>query len=407
MKKRVVVVGGGAAGFFAAITCAQTNKNTEVTILEKSSKLLSKVAVSGGGRCNVTHACYDLKQLSLAYPRGEKQLKSAFSRFMTTDTIKWFEERGVKLKTEEDGRMFPTTDKSETIVNCLLKEAKKANIEIREQVEVKKVTPKFWGGFEVALNNGEELECERIVIACGGNPRVEGMSWIKELGHEVVTPVPSLFTFNIEDEKLTTMQGISVNPVKVKIADSKYEFCGPLLITHWGLSGPAVLKLSSYAARYLSDKDYEFDVQINWMNDKKEDAARLELMNLKAANPSKQINVLFPFALPKRIKDYLFEKSGLTEKMKWGEVSKEDINRFVGNLICDTYSVKGKTPFKEEFVTCGGVGLDDVDFRNMQSKRCKDLFFAGEILDIDGITGGFNFQAAWTTGYLAGTGAAR
>lgn len=407
MKRKVVVAGGGAAGFFAAITCAQANKDTEVIILEKTNKLLSKVAVSGGGRCNVTHSCFDLKQLSMSYPRGEKQLKSAFSRFMTTDTIKWFEERGVKLKTEEDGRMFPTTDNSETIIKCLLKEAKKLKIEIKEQTEIKQVISRFHGGFDLKLGTGEKMECDKLIIACGGSPKVEGMNWIKELGHQIIEPVPSLFTFNIQDEELASLQGISVNPAKVKILDTKLEFSGPVLITHWGLSGPAVLKLSSYGARILADKDYDFQVQVNWMNEKKEEVARLELMNLKAANPSKQINVLFPFVLPKRLLHYLFEKTGINDKMKWGEISKEDVNRFVNNLLYDTYHVKGKTPFKEEFVTCGGVGLDDVDFKTMQSKRCKDIYFAGEILDIDGITGGFNFQAAWTTGYLAGLGAAK
>lgn len=407
MKRKVVVAGGGAAGFFAAITCAQANKDTEVIILEKTNKLLSKVAVSGGGRCNVTHSCFDLKQLSMSYPRGEKQLKSAFSRFMTTDTIKWFEERGVKLKTEEDGRMFPTTDNSETIIKCLLKEAKKLKIEIKEQTEIKQVISRFHGGFDLKLGTGEKMECDKLIIACGGSPKVEGMNWIKELGHQIIEPVPSLFTFNIQDEELAQLQGISVNPAKVKILDTKLEFSGPVLITHWGLSGPAVLKLSSYGARILADKDYDFQVQVNWMNEKKEEVARLELMNLKAANPSKQINVLFPFVLPKRLLHYLFEKTGINDKMKWGEISKEDVNRFVNNLLYDTYHVKGKTPFKEEFVTCGGVGLDDVDFKTMQSKRCKDIYFAGEILDIDGITGGFNFQAAWTTGYLAGLGAAK
>ncbi len=407
MKRKVVVAGGGAAGFFAAITCAQANNDAEVIILEKTNKLLSKVAVSGGGRCNVTHACFDLKQLSLSYPRGEKQLKSAFSRFMTTDTVKWFEERGVKLKTEEDGRMFPTTDNSETIIKCLLKEAKKLKIEIKDQTEVKQITPRFHGGFELKLGSGEKMECDKLIVACGGSPKIEGLNWIKELGHEIIEPVPSLFTFNIQDEELANLQGISVNPAKAKILDTKLEFSGPVLITHWGLSGPAILKLSSYGARILAEKDYNFQVQINWMNEKKEEVARLELMNLKAANPSKQINVLFPFILPKRLLHYLFEKTGINDKMKWGEISKEDVNRFVNNLLYDTYQVKGKTPFKEEFVTCGGIGLDDIDFKTMQSKRCKDIHFAGEILDIDGITGGFNFQAAWTTGYLAGLGASK
>lgn len=404
---KVVVIGGGAAGFFAAIQCAQANPSAEVLILEKSSKLLAKVKVSGGGRCNVTHACFDLKQLSLAYPRGEKQLKSAFSRFMTNDTVNWFETHGVKLKTEEDGRMFPKTDDSQTIIDCLMKEAKKLKIEIRTETEVKSVRNNFYGGFEVMLGNGQTLEAAKVIVATGGSPKEEGLHWLKQLGHTIEEPVPSLFTFNIPDKVLHELSGIAVNPAKVKIVDSRYELNGPILITHWGLSGPVVLKLSAFAARYLAEKNYEFTVKVSWLNEKKEDVARMELMNLKAANPAKQMNHLFPYILPKRLLDYLFIKAEVDPKKPWAEISKDDINRLIQNLLYDTYTVTGKTLFKEEFVTCGGVSLDDVNFKNMESKRIKGLFFAGEVLDIDAITGGFNFQAAWTTGYIAGNAAAK
>lgn len=404
---KVVVIGGGAAGFFAAIQCAQANPSAEVLILEKSNKLLAKVKVSGGGRCNVTHACFDLKQLSLAYPRGEKQLKSAFSRFMTNDTVNWFETHGVKLKTEEDGRMFPKTDDSQTIIDCLMKEAKKLKIEIRTETEVKSVRNNFYGGFEVMLGNGQTLEAAKVIVASGGSPKEEGLNWLKQLGHSIEEPVPSLFTFNIPDPALNELTGISVNPAKVKIMDSRYELNGPILITHWGLSGPVVLKLSAFAARYLAEKNYEFTVQVSWLNEKKEDVARMELMNLKAANPAKQMNHLFPYVLPKRLLDYLFIKAEVDPKKPWAEIAKDDINRLIQHLLYDTYVVKGKTLFKEEFVTCGGVSLDDVNFKNMESKRIKGLFFAGEVLDIDAITGGFNFQAAWTTGYIAGNAAAK
>jgi len=403
---KIVVIGGGAAGFFAAIQAASANKNAEVVLLEKTSKLLQKVRVSGGGRCNVTNACSDMKQLSAAYPRGEKQLKSAFSRFTTTDTVNWFQERKVKLKTEADGRIFPVSDDSQTIIDCLEKEAKKLKIDIRLESEVKKIIPSYTGGFELALANGDRISCSKLIVASGGSPKSENMQWIKELGHEIIEPVPSLFTFNIPNEALNELTGISVNPTKIKITDTKFEFNGPVLITHWGLSGPAVLKLSSFAARYLAEKEYNFSVQLNWLNDKKDEACRNELMNVKAANPHKQVNNHFPFKLPTRLLSHLFAKSGIDETSRWADVSKIDIQQLVQNLIYDTYEVKGKTTFKEEFVTCGGISLNDIEFKNMQSKRCKNLYFAGEILDIDGITGGFNFQAAWTTGFIAGNAAA-
>ena len=403
---KIVVIGGGAAGFFAAIQAASANKNAEVVLLEKTSKLLQKVRVSGGGRCNVTNACSDMKQLSAAYPRGEKQLKSAFSRFTTTDTVNWFQDRKVKLKTEADGRMFPISDDSQTIIDCLEKEAKKLKIDIRLESEVKKIIPSYTGGFELALANGDRISCNKLIVAAGGSPKSEGMQWLKELGHDIIDPVPSLFTFNIPNEALNELTGISVNPTKVKIADTKFEFNGPVLITHWGLSGPAVLKLSAFAARYLAEKEYNFSVQLNWLNDKKDEACRNELMNVKAANPHKQVNNHFPFKLPARLLSHLFTKSGIDETSRWADVSKIDIQQLVQNLIYDTYDVQGKTTFKEEFVTCGGISLNDIEFKNMQSKRCKNLYFAGEILDIDGITGGFNFQAAWTTGFIAGNAAA-
>ena len=404
---RIVVIGGGAAGFFAAIHCANANPSAEVILLEKSSKLLSKVKVSGGGRCNVTFACFDLKQLSLAYPRGEKQLKSAFSRFMTQDTVKWFESKGVKLKTEEDGRMFPVSDDSKTIIDCLMKEAKKSNVIVKTDSGVKTIKADFQGGFDLMLDYQQKIQADRIIVASGGNSHADSFQWLKDLGHSIEEPVPSLFTFNIPDSPLTELTGISVNPARVKILDSKFEFNGPVLITHWGLSGPAVLKLSSFAARYLNEKDYNFRVQVSWLNEKKEDVARLELMNLKAANPGKQINHLFPYILPKRLMEYIFNKANIGQKQPWSEISKDDINRLINVLIYDTYEVKGKTTFKDEFVTCGGINLDDINFKNMESKRMKGLYFAGEVLDIDGITGGFNFQAAWTTGYIAGTCAAK
>lgn len=406
MSHKVIVIGGGAAGYFSAIHCAQSNKSAEVILLEKSSKVLQKVKVSGGGRCNVTHACFDLKQLSLSYPRGEKQLKSAFSRFSPKDTIEWFESRKVKLKTEKDGRMFPVSDDSQTIIDCLEKELKKSKVKLELGKAVKKISPNFHGGFDLQLDSDEKIFCNRIIIATGGSPKEEGLNWIKELGHRIETPVPSLFTFNIPNEDLLALQGIAVPAARVRILDSKLECCGPVLITHWGLSGPAILKISSLGARILSERDYHFEVQVSWLENKKEDSVRQELFNLKAANPSKQVSNLFPFTLPKRLNSYLLAKAGVNEQANWGDVSKDDLNKIINCLLYDTYEVKGKTTFKEEFVTCGGVNLDDIDFKGMESKRIKGLHFAGEVLDIDGITGGFNFQAAWTTGFIAGKAAA-
>lgn len=402
---KIVVIGGGAAGFFAAINAANTNAEADVIILEKTSKLLQKVKISGGGRCNVTHACFDLKQLSLSYPRGEKQLKSAFSRFSTTDTVNWFESRKVKLKTEEDGRMFPITDDSQTIIDCLLKEAKKLKIEILNNKEVKRIETRDTS-FKLFLVDGEYVECNRVIVTTGGTPKEEQLNWIKALGHDIIEPVPSLFTFNLNNNPITELTGISLSLVKIRIPELKMENSGPILITHWGLSGPSVLRLSSFGARLIADKNYNFEIQVSWLNDKKEESCRNELMNIKAANPNRQVNNLFPFKLPSRLLDFLFEKSEINSKLNWAEISKEQVNKLVQCLLYDTYQVEGKTTFKEEFVTCGGINLNEIDFKNMQSKKIKGLHFAGEILDIDGITGGFNFQAAWTTGFLAGVGAA-
>ncbi|MCZ2140344.1 MAG: NAD(P)/FAD-dependent oxidoreductase [Bacteroidia bacterium] len=404
---KIAIIGGGAAGFFSAIHAAMANKDNEVTIYEKTTKVLSKVLVSGGGRCNVTHACFENNRLTSNYPRGERQLKSVFSRFSTSDTVAWFESNGVKLKTEEDGRMFPTTDNSETIANCLQKVAQKLKVNIEFETNVSTIQTDITGKFNLLTNKGK-ITADKVIVTTGGNPKEDGFNWLKEMGHTIVPPVPSLFTFNVPNNPITELTGISVDPIKIKVVDSKYEFSGPLLITHWGFSGPAVLKLSSYAARDLADLDYEFDIQISWVNDKKEDLVRNELMNLKAANHHKKFRTLFPYTkLSKRLQDNLFAKAEINPEKNWADISKAEINTLVEVLLYDTYHVSGKTTFKEEFVTCGGVSLDDIHFKNMESKRVKGLHFAGEVLDIDGITGGFNFQVAWTTGYVAGTNAGK
>lgn len=404
---KIAVIGGGAAGFFAAIHAAAANPLNQVTIYEKSSKVLAKVLVSGGGRCNVTHGCFDNNRLVTNYPRGERPLKSAFSRFTTTDTINWFTQRGVKLKTESDGRMFPITDSSQTIADCLLKEADKLHVKLHLQTEVKSIVAQLTGTFSLQTSKGNE-QADRVIVTTGGHPKEEGFAWLKQLGHQIEKPVPSLFTFNVPQHPINELMGISVEQAKIKIEDTKYEFTGPLLITHWGFSGPAVLKLSSFAARDLAQQNYHFTISINWLGDKKEDVVRNELLNLKAANPTKHLRNLFPYTqLSKRLQDYLFSKSAVHADKNWADISKNDINALVKVLLYDTYEVKGKTTFKEEFVTCGGISLNDIHLKNMESKRLKGLYFAGEVLDIDGITGGFNFQAAWTTGYIAGTNAGK
>jgi hypothetical protein len=279
-------------------------------------------------------------------------------------------------------------------------------VDIITECDVQNIRPQFNGEFQLTTSIGM-MDANRVILATGGSPKASGLGWVKDLGHSIEEPVPSLFTFNVEDTVLHSLSGIAVNPAKVKIVDSRYEFNGPVLITHWGLSGPAILKLSSFAAKYLAEKEYNFSVQINWLNEKKEDVARLELMNLKAANPNKHIGNLFPYVLPKRLMKYLFDKAGIEESRNWAEISKDQVNKLIGNLIYDTYEVKSKTMYKEEFVTCGGVSLSDINFKTMESKRVKGLYIIGEMLDIDGITGGFNFQSAWSTGYIAGNAAAK
>jgi predicted Rossmann fold flavoprotein len=404
---KIAVIGGGAAGFFAAIHAAEANKGNEVIIYEKTTKLLSKVLVSGGGRCNVTHACFENNRLAANYPRGERQLKSAFARFNTSDTVEWFKTKGVKLKQEEDGRMFPITNSSQTIADCLLKAAEKAGVKIVLNRTIQTIQPKLEGGFTLQTNQ-DNVDADKIIVTTGGYAKPEGFDWLKDLGHIINNPVPSLFTFNVPYNPITQLMGISVDPVNIKLIDTRYEFSGPVLITHWGLSGPAVLKLSAFAAKDLADMNYECEVQVSWLNDYKEEAVRNELMNLKAANPVKHLRNLFPYTwLSKRLQDYLFAKAKVNADKNWADISKADVNRLVNVLLYDTYEVIGKTTFKEEFVTCGGVSLNGVQFKNMESKKVKGLYFAGEVLDIDGITGGFNFQAAWTTGYIAGTNAGK
>ena len=393
---KVAVLGGGAAGFFAALSAAHHHPGANVVIFEQSNKLLSKVAISGGGRCNVTHACFSPSGLAQHYPRGSRALKKAFTLFQASDTVAWFAARGVELKTEADGRMFPITDTSQTIVDCLLDATRKAGISIRMQTPVRHLEP-VEGGWLVV---GERFD--RVIAATGGSPKRTGLAWLEALGHEVMEPVPSLFTFNIPHRPLNDLMGLVAPQAIVRIQGMKRMQQGPVLITHWGLSGPAVLKLSAWEARELAERAYRFTVQVNWIGNVHESEVGADLDRCRAEHAKKQMVNACPFDLPRNLWGYLLDRIGLQRTGIWSELSKKGRNQLLNALLNDTYEVRGKTTFKEEFVTCGGVALSDVHFPSMESRRAPGLHFAGEILDIDGVTGGFNFQAAWTTGFLGG-----
>ncbi len=408
-----MVIGGGAAGFFGAVACATAHPHTQVTLLEAGRQPLAKVRISGGGRCNVTHACFDPALLVQAYPRGSKALRGAFSRFQPRDTVAWFESRGVQLKTEADGRMFPVTDSSETIVDCLLQAAKEAGVKICTSTPAKSVqliqefSPEQGGKpkrrFEIGLKYGEIIECDRLLIATGSNP--QGYRWAKDLGHQLKPPVPSLFTFNIPDPRLQNLAGISVNNVCLRLPDAGKtlkEQTGPLLITHWGISGPAVLKLSAWGARFLQEQNYQTPLLINWLPQYNSESLRQLLLVVKSQLARRLIAKSCPVPIPKRLWHSLITNVNIGEEHRWAELSKKALNQLVQELTQGSYLIKGKGVFKEEFVTCGGISLKDVNFKTMASRNCPGIYFAGEILDIDGVTGGFNFQSAWTTAWLAG-----
>jgi predicted Rossmann fold flavoprotein len=396
----LVVVGGGAAGFFGAISKAIHHPGSRICIIEKTTKLLSKVKVSGGGRCNVTHACFNNSDLVKNYPRGGRELKSAFNQFTTKDTIHWFETKGVKLKTEHDGRIFPTSDDSQTIIDCLLREAKKLGVEIFTGISVEEIKPEE--PFIIKTSSKGSIATKAILIASGGSPKAEGYNWLEKLGHSISPPVPSLFTFNIPNTDITELQGVSMPMAKVKVLNTKIEESGPVLITHWGLSGPAVLKASAWGARALSELNYNFSIHVNWTGTHNDETIRKEFEDLISVHSKKQISTLPFFQVPRRLWDYFLLKAEIENDRKWLDVSKRQLNKLIEALIRSEFKVSGKTTFKEEFVTCGGVKLNEVDFQTMQSKKIPCLYFAGEVLDIDAITGGFNFQNAWTTGWIAG-----
>ena len=397
---KVAIIGGGAAGFFASFSVKKHHPNAEVTLFEKSDKLLSKVKISGGGRCNVTHACFQATQLSKFYPRGEKFLKKAFNTFDAKDTVDWFEERGITLVAESDKRMFPESNDSQTIIDCFMREAQLGRISIVKNSPVVSLL-KMEQGIQLTFKSGVQ-HFDKVIIATGGSPKLRGFDWLQKLGHSIVKPLPSLFTFNMPKETITSLMGLVVANATVRIQASKLAYSGPVLITHWGMSGPAILKLSAWGARYLFDKEYQFNIQINWLSIKNEEEVNLFLEQKSDSIRKKKIANANPFALPNRMWMYLLEKVQINADLPWFELSKKKKNKLVNILLNDVYAVSGKTTFKEEFVTSGGVELQNIDNKTMQSKILENLYFAGEVLNIDGITGGFNFQSAWTTGYIAG-----
>ena len=396
---QITVVGGGAAGFFAAIACAEANPKAHVVILERSSQLLGKVRISGGGRCNVTHHLFEPALLIQNYPRGGRALRGPLSRFGPRETLAWFAARGVELKAESDGRMFPVTNRSETVVDCLIHAATTAGVEIRTRAAATLIA-KEQESFVVTLVTGERLTADRLLLATGSN--AQAYTWAKALGHTIEPPAPSLFTFNITDPRLDGLAGISVPQAHLRIEGTKLEQRGPLLITHWGLSGPAVLKLSAWGARILQERQYQATLIVNWLGDIHAEEVAQILFAFKASEARKTVVASSPVGLSQRLWRSLVDAAGIPEDKRWADLSKAELNRLVDQLSRGRYQITGKGIFKEEFVTCGGVHLDEVNFKTMESRVCPGLYFAGEILDIDGVTGGFNFQSAWATGWLAG-----
>lgn len=416
--RQIAVIGGGAAGFFAAIAAAESDPAARVTLYEATAHPLAKVRVSGGGRCNVTHACFEPRELVRRYPRGGRELLGAFSRWQPRDTVEWFATRGVLLKTETDGRMFPVTDDSATIVDCLLSAARKAGVVVRTQcglksAEVERGVPgalepaataasAHAASFRLALTTGETVAVDRLLLATGGNKSNAGFAVAQALGHTIEPPVPSLFTFHVSDARLRDLSGVSVEEAATSIPGTKLRERGPLLITHWGLSGPAVLKLSAWGARTLHDLGYRFPLRVNWSPAHNAATAAAALARAREQNPRKQVASWSPFGLPLRLWERLVVAGGLAPDATWAGLGNPALRGLAAQVVAAEFAVDGKSMFKEEFVTCGGVRLAEVDFKTMGSRLVPGLHFAGEVLDVDGITGGFNFQAAWTTGWLAG-----
>ena len=391
----IIIVGGGAAGFFTAINIAEKNPKLKIAILERGKEVLTKVRISGGGRCNVTHACFVPNELVKNYPRGEKELRGPFNTFCSGDTIEWFEKRGVELKIEDDGRMFPVSNSSQTIIDCFISETKKYEIQVLTNQSVQSIfkAEDYW---KVETNN-ENFACQKLILTTGSNPKIWEM--LQNMQHSIVDAVPSLFTFNIKDKRIKDLMGLSAF-ANVKVKNSKLQASGPLLITHWGMSGPGILRLSAWGAIELAAKNYQFAVEINWLNDVSTDEVLETLKELKLEHAKKAVSKKSPFDLPNRLWENLVLASEINEETKWADLSKIQLQNLSNQLTKGEFQVNGKSTFKEEFVTAGGIDLKEINFKTMQSKLHENLYFAGEIVNIDAITGGFNFQNAWTSGYI-------
>ena len=391
----IIIVGGGAAGFFTAINIVEKNPKLKVAILERGTEVLNKVRISGGGRCNVTHACFEPNELVKFYPRGEKELRGPFHQFCSGDTIEWFEKHGVELKIEADGRIFPVSNSSQTIIDCFLKATQKLGITVLTRQSVQSIFKKdsLWK----VETQTENYLAEKLILATGSNPKVWEM--LQNFGHAIVSPVPSLFTFNIKDSRIKELPGVAAH-VTVKVKDTKLSSTGPLLITHWGMSGPAILKLSAWGARILHDKNYQFTIFVNWLNDAEKADVENMLKELKQEHAKKSVSKKSPFELTNRLWESLVLASGIESETKWADLSKIQLQNLVNQLTNGTFQINGKSTFKEEFVTAGGIDLKEINFKTMESKLHENLYFAGEIVNIDAITGGFNFQNAWTSGYI-------
>jgi predicted Rossmann fold flavoprotein len=400
--RRIIVVGGGAAGFFSAITAAEAAPDAEVTLLEKGAQFLAKVRISGGGRCNVTHACFEPRELTARYPRGERELIAPFHRFQAKETVEWFQQRGVKLKAEPDGRMFPVTNSSQTIIDCLMEAATAAGVKLVLNRGVNRIVKNAGGHFTLTLSSGETMECDRVMLATGGCRAAVAGALATSLGHTLVPPVPSLFAFHIDVPWLHELAGVSLEEVEALVPELGLRERGPILITHWGLSGPVILRLSAWGARKLHDVDYTFKLFINWLPQLTVDKVGAELQKRREGQGARLIVNSTIAPLTARLWEQLIQASGISRETRWAALGKAAQHQLVQTLMRCEFQVTGKSLNKEEFVTCGGVQLNEVNFKTMESRKCPGLYFAGELLDIDGITGGFNFQAAWTTGWIAG-----
>jgi predicted Rossmann fold flavoprotein len=400
--ERIVIAGGGAAGFFAAIACAQANREREISLFERTSQFLAKVRISGGGRCNVTHALFDPRTFTERYPRGERELISPFHRFSALDTIAWFEARGVSLKREEDGRIFPVTNSAETVIACLFAEAKAAGVGLFTGKGVAHATPRPTGGFDLKLSDGESLGCDRLLLATGGCRDPVGAKIARALGHTIEPAVPSLFSLHVPTVWIRVLPGISVGDVELSVPETKLRERGSLLITHNGVSGPAVLRLSAWGARILHKMDYHFRLRVNWIPEMNDTALREEFQERRRAHPNRRVINSPVGSLPMRLWEQLVLNAAIAPETIWASLRRDRTAPLIRELRATELAVNGKSLNKEEFVTCGGVRLREINFKTMESRITPGLYFAGELLDIDGITGGFNFQAAWTTGWIAG-----